>query len=86
MSLRKVAPTRRDHLREYLRAVMRESFSSKAELASLAGLERLRQRLSEDLREALSDLGLSPAATQTLAAEAIGAALAKKAAGWLFGK
>jgi len=77
---------RRQHLRSYLLALLRELFTSKAELASLAGLDRLRRALTEDLCAALDDLGLTGEATQQLAAEAVGAALARRAVSWLRGK
>ncbi len=81
---------RRAHLRDYLVTAIRDLFSSKAELASLAGLDKLQRTLIEDLCGALADIGFSPKAAGELAAEAVGAALAKKAAkkavDWLLGK
>lgn len=84
----KVPPgaARQAHLRSYLIAAIRDLFPCKADLASLAGLDKLRRTLTEDLRAALTGIGLTPAAAQNLAAEAVGAALAKRAVGWLVGK
>lgn len=80
------AAERQAHLRAYFVSTLRSLFRSKGEVATVDGLDRLRRTLTQDLGAALRDIGLTAEAAQDLAVEAVGAALAKKAVGWLFGK